>query len=103
MVIQHHIARQRHDEQLQRVADSRPQQHFYKFHRHDERRDAAQERIEKALRQKNGRIARKLPDLDAHQSDEHQHNNGRQHDLEDLQKSMDPVNDLFSQSLHSFF
>ncbi len=60
-------------------------------------------KIEKALRQKNGRIARKLPDLDAHQSDEHQHNNGCQHDLEDLQKSMDPVNDLFSQSLHSFF
>lgn len=103
MVIQHHIARQRHDEQLQRVADGRPQQHFYKFHRHDKRRDATQERIEKALRQKNGRIARKLPDLDAHQSDEHQHNNGCQHDLEDLQKSMDPVNDLFSQSLHSFF
>ena len=48
-------------------------------------------------------IARKLPDLDAHQRNEHQHNDGSQHDLEDLQKSMDPVNDLFSQSLHSFF
>ena len=43
MMVQHHIARQRHDEQLQRVADGRPQQHFYKFHRHDKRRDAAQE------------------------------------------------------------